>query len=385
MTRVEVSPVILKWAANRAGKSESIHLDFPQWVQWINNERKLTFKQLEELSKKTSTPLGYFFLKEPPVERLPIPHFRTIDNPNRVGPSPNLLETVQTMERRQAWMREYLIENENDPLPFVAKGKAVPHPIEIANDMRQELGLKNDWAAGFRTWQDALRLLFQKIEDAGILVVVNSIVGNNSHRKLDVNEFRGFVLVDNYAPLIFVNGSDGKAAQMFTLAHELAHIWYGASAAFDLQNLQPADNEIEWKCNLIAAEFLVPESELRKFWASVHLEHEPFQQIARRFKVSEIVAARRIYDLGLITKNKFFEFYQKRYIVELQESQVDDHNGGGNFYATQKFRISRRFAEAVIRATFEGKLLYNEAYRLTGLKSETFSKFAKYLGFEGEQ
>ena len=385
MTRVEVSPVVLKWAANRAGKSESIRSDFPQWAKWINKESNPTFKQLEELSKKTSTPIGYFFLAEPPVERLPIPHFRTIDNQHAVSPSPNLLETVQTMERRQAWMREYLIDHEYDPLPFVGKGKAIQTLNVIAEDMRNELGIKDGWVASCGTWEEALRLLLQKTEDAGILVVRNSIVGNNAHRKLNVNEFRGFVLVDDYAPLIFVNGSDGKAAQMFTLAHELAHVWYGISAAFDLKNLQPADNDVEWKCNLIAAEFLVPESEVRELWSSIHLEYEPFQQTARKFKVSEIVAARRTLDLGLITKNEFFEFYQNRYIVQLQESRDDDNSSGGNFFATQKFRISRRFAEAVIRATFEGKLLYNEAYRLTGLKSETFSKFAERLGFGGDQ
>ena len=222
MTRVEVSPVVLKWAANRAGKSESIRSDFPQWAKWINKESNPTFKQLEELSKKTSTPIGYFFLAEPPVERLPIPHFRTIDNQHAVSPSPNLLETVQTMERRQAWMREYLIDHEYDPLPFVGKGKAIQTLNVIAEDMRNELGIKDGWVASCGTWEEALRLLLQKTEDAGILVVRNSIVGNNAHRKLNVNEFRGFVLVDDYAPLIFVNGSDGKAAQMFTLAHELA-------------------------------------------------------------------------------------------------------------------------------------------------------------------
>ncbi|WP_233499908.1 ImmA/IrrE family metallo-endopeptidase [Geobacillus thermoleovorans] len=116
--------------------------------------------------------------------------------------------------------------------------------------------MEDGWASKQSTWQEALRNLIRKTEDIGIIVVINGVVGNNTHRKLDVAEFRGFVLIDDYAPLIFINGRDGKAAQMFTLAHELAHIWYGASAAFDLKNLQPADAEIENACNKAAAEFL---------------------------------------------------------------------------------------------------------------------------------
>ena len=212
-------------------------------------------------------------------------------------------------------------------------------------------------------------------------MVVNSVVGNNTHRKLDVEEFRGFVLVDEYAPFIFINGSDGKAAQMFTLAHELAHIWFGYSAAFDLRNLQPAENDIEQACNVVAAEFLVPETEFRKFWSKVKNDSDRYQKAARNFKVSEIVVARRALDLKFISWQEFFEFYQDRLNRELQQKQDD---GGGNFYDTAANRIGRRFAETVIRATLEGKLLYTEAYRLTGLKGGTFSEFAERLGYGGK-
>ena len=145
--------------------------------------------------------------------------------------------------RRQAWMREYLVEQGHEPLGFVGSAEIAEEPVRIAEDMKRTLGLGQNWTASQPTWSAALRELQRMIEDAGILMVVNSVVGNNNHRKLEVNEFRGFVLVDEYAPLVFVNGADGKAAQMFTLAHEMAHIWFGSSAAFDLRQLQPADDE----------------------------------------------------------------------------------------------------------------------------------------------
>lgn len=379
MTKVEVKPSVLQWAMKRAHRLDKLKDQFPHIDKWISQESQPTLKQLEKLAKATSIPLGYFFLSNPPEEKLSIPHYRTVKDEGAGQPSPNLLETVQTMERRQQWMRDYLIRLGNQPLDYVGRANLSTNPKLVARNMRKTLGLENDWASKQPNWQEALRTLIKKIEDIGIVVVINGIVGNNTHRKLDVAEFRGFVLIDDYAPFIFVNGRDGKAAQMFTLAHELAHVWYGASAAFDLANLQPADIKIENMCNEAAAEFLAPEDELFHLWKRVGTSEDRFKQIARHFKISEIVAARRALDLKLIAKEDFFLFYEA-YVKRLrQEEEETKTDGGGNFYAIQNMRIGRRFAEAVIRAAKEGALLYREAYRLTGLSGTTFDKFAEYV------
>lgn len=308
--RVAVSGSVLRWALQRSGRHAAVERKFPKLSEWLQNKSQPTLRQLEELAKATATPLGCFFLPEPPEDRLPIPHFRTVSAEAPTGASPDLLETVYTMQQRQAWLREYLIDEGNDPLPFVGAVSAEDDPQAIAQRMKEVLGLREGWAAQHPTWIAALRHLRRRSEEAGILVVVNSIVGNNPHRKLNVDEFRGFVLVDAYAPLVFVNGADGKAAQMFTLAHELAHILLGRSAAFDLRGLQPAADEVEKVCNRVAAEFLVPGEELHAAWALVGDDPDRFQHIARMFKVSELVAARRALDLGLIGKSGFFEFYR---------------------------------------------------------------------------
>lgn len=382
MARVDVKPEILLWALQRTGKEGALKEKFPMVNKWIRRESKPTLKQLEHFAKATATPFGYFFLSKPPQERLPIPHFRTLGDRPATEPSPDLLETVQTMERRQAWLCDYLVELGQEPLPFVGSATLGDDPKIVARKMRDVLGLANGWAAKCSTWEAALRMLREKIEEAGIVVVVNGVVGNNSHRKLDVSEFRGFVLVDRYAPLIFVNGRDGKAAQMFTLAHELAHVWFGASAAFDLEELQPSQNETEQLCNKAAAEFLVPEEELRKVWAGIERKPDRFQRVARNFKVSELVGARRALDLSLITRKEFFEFYQE--VRDRESQETDRDGGGGDYYRTLNSRIGRRFAEAVVRAAQEGRLSYTEAYRLTGLNSNTFSEFSRRMGLEME-
>lgn len=382
MSRVAVSRDVLHWAMDRASLTEAdLESRFPRIREWLTGASLPTLPQLEELARRTLTPLGYFFLDEPPEERLPIPHFRTVGDTAPARPSPELLQTVWAMQRRQDWLREYLRDNGEEPLPFVASATVHEPPVMVADRMRSALSLAAGWAMEQPTWEEALRALRGTMEDAGIVVVVNGILGNNTHRKLDVNEFRGFVLVDDYAPLAFVNGADAKAAQMFTLAHELAHIFLGSSAAFDLRGMQPADDPTEQACNRIAAEFLVAEERLRSVWDAVHREDRPFQALARRFKVSEIVAARRALDLRLVSRDAFLDFY-RRYREE-SELRAADQSGGGNFYSNQYQRVGLRFASAVLRAVQNDELSYREAFRLTDLYGRKFDEFASRIEGKG--
>ena len=381
MSRVALNRKILDWAIARSDMSlDSLEKKkkLSKVRQWATGESQPTLRQLEDLAKRTHTPLGFFFLEEPPEERLPVPYFRTLGDEALAGPSPDLLDTIHAMQRRQAWMREFLIEQGQEALPFVRSVKRDEPPQAIGQAIRSALGLDRGWAARQPSWTEALRVLRETMEAKGILVVVNGIVGNNAHRKLDPEEFRGFVMADEYAPLVFVNGADYKAPQMFTLAHELAHVFFGSSAAFDLREMQPADDPTEQACNRAAAEFLVPEQEMRQAWPSVRGDLEPFQSVARQFKVSAVVGARRALDLGLIDRDKFRAFYVA-YLNDERRTAARQSDGG-DFYANQNLRVGRRFARTVVRAAREGKLLYSEAYRLTGLYGKTFTEYAAALG-----
>lgn len=374
---------LLAWARQRAGLKEEdlahkVGVKLDTVLAWESTGR-LTMTQVEKLAHVTHTPVGYLYLDIPPVEKLPIPDFRTVaDEPIR-RPSPDLLETVETMQRRQAWMRDYLIDEGHEPLGYVGRYR-VDTPVDvIAANMRATLGLPGGWAESVSTWTDALAQLRHHIEEIGVLIVINGVVGNNTHRKLSPGEFRGFALCDTHAPLIFINGSDAKSAQMFTLAHELAHLWLGADGVSDLADFQPGPAQIERNCNAVAAEFLIPAAELRSCWPQVQTHAEPFKHLARRFKVSPVVAARRALDLGLVEREAFFSFYRD-YTAEERRS-ADSREGGGNFWNTQGVRIGQRFGTAIVRATKEGKLLYRDAYRLTGLNGPTFDSFVEKLGF----
>ncbi|MEI6315653.1 MAG: ImmA/IrrE family metallo-endopeptidase [Syntrophus sp. (in: bacteria)] len=379
-TQVPISEPILRWAMTRSGRGvDELQRTLPKLTKWLKGESRPSLPEVEKLAKETSTPLGFFFLSKPPTEQLSIPHFRTLGNQQSdQHPSPNLIETIQLMEQRQGWMREYLHEQGHKPLTFIHSANPGDKPEHVASEIKRTLGLSDTWASEQPNWTKALQELRIKIEETGILVFVNGIVGNNPHRKLEVTEFRGFVLVDDYAPLVFVNNADGKAAQMFTLAHELVHIWFGKSAVFDLKELRPADDAIERASNHVAAEFLIPAKQLHKLWPSIKDEPEPFLVIAQHFKVSELVAAYRTLNLGLIKNDEFSKFYHN-YEREIRDT-TKKSDGGGNFYASQNLRIDHHFAMAVISATREGRLLYRDAYKLTGLYGVTFERYAKTLG-----
>ncbi len=372
--RIALTTQTLEWAVGRSGRRADLVRRFPKLPEWLSGAVQPTMRQLEAFSKAAAVPFGYLLLKEPPAEKLPIPNYRTLEDEQLRRASPDLLETVYTMQKRQAWMREFLLEQGLEPLPFVGSAAITDDPISVAERIRETLNLEDKWAAAHSTWTDALRALRMRTEEVGILVVVNGVVGNNTHRKLDPGEFRGFILVDQYAPLVFVNGADGKAAQMFTLAHELAHVWFGSSAAFDLRALQPADNRTEQICNKVAAEFLVPAYLLNDLWPTVRNKSNPFQVIAKHFKVSTLVVARRLLDLEFITRDRFFGYYRE---WQSREDPRSPTSGGGDFYANQNLRIGRRFGESVVRAAKEGRLLYSEAYRLTGLYGATYQRYAE--------
>lgn len=376
---IAIKPEIIRWAVKRSQLAmDDLVQAFPKLGDWETGDGEPTLRQLEKLAKKTMTPLGYFFLDTPPVEKLPIPDFRTIGDRKIGPPSPNLMETVQTMERRQGWMREYVIEEGQDPLSFVGSVKITASALPVAARIRNTLGLSPDWAESHSSWEQALNTLRGRAEQVGILVARTGVVGLNNKRLLDPQEFQGFVLCDDYAPLIFVNAADFKAAQMFTLAHELVHIWVGRGGLFHMPRTMPHDDETEKFCNRVAAELLVPSHTLLDRWPGVKHSDEPFQDLARAFKVSAVVAARRALDLKLITKKAFFAFYDEDHQQwkNRRARQKAEKKGGGDFYRNQDAKLGKRFAYAIVRAAREGRLLYREAYRLTGLKGATFSRYA---------
>ena len=374
--RVNVSPERLRWARDRARLDvASLTQRFPKYPLWEAGTVQPTLKQLERVAKATHAPIGAFFLAEPLEEPLPLPDYRTLGGRSPSRPSVDLLDTIYLCQRRQDWYREFAQLERLDP-PRLLGSATIESGIEgIAGQIGEWLAFDVADRAALSTWEDALRLFIAHIDASGVLVMVNGIVGNNTRRPLDPAEFRGFALSDDLAPLIFVNGTDAKAAQMFTLAHELAHICLGQSALSDADLGSAPSHRIEIWCNRVAAELLVPRASLgEQHRAGADLAAET-RRLARHYKVSSLVVLCRLLDVDAISRDAF----EAAYASELRRF-ASAARGGGDFHPTLKMRVGKRFGQALVDSTLAGRTSFAECYGLLGIrKSATLRKFAAHV------
>lgn len=378
MNRVEVQPALLKWAIERSRRDpKDLLAKFPKLPDWQKGHEMPTLRQLEQFAHDTRTPIGYLFLESPPVEKVPIPDYRTIGSAEQQHPSPDLLETIYVCQQRQEWYREHARLHRLQTLPFVESAKLTDDEDMVASSIRKTLGYTLESQVAAKTWEEALTTLIALIDEAGVLVMRNGIVGLNTHRPLNPKEFRGFCLADDVAPLIFINAADSKAAQMFTIAHELAHIWLGTSSLDDV-SASGQQVDIERWCNGVAAELLVPLAEFNRYAEPGKPLRSEMDRLSRTFKVSTLVILHRMADAGAISRA------QMRAAYEHEEGRLAElaRSSGGNFYTTQAARVGKRFARAVMTDTLEGNTLHRDAFRLLGVTAKTFDTFGEHVGVE---
>jgi Zn-dependent peptidase ImmA (M78 family)/transcriptional regulator with XRE-family HTH domain len=378
-TRVEVNPELLAWARQRSGMAfDDLAHRFPKLTAWERGDQLPTLKQLENFAQATHTPIGFLFLPQPPQERIPIPDYRTIGDTGVGRPSADLLDTIYQCEQRQDWYRDFALLNHERAVEVVGSLTTSVPVVDAASSMRA--ALEFDARERGSTWTEALRVLVDHAEALGFLIMVSGVVGSNTHRKLNPREFRGFALADQLAPLVFVNGADTKAAQIFTLLHELAHLWLGGTALDSADLIEAPRDGVERWCNQVAAEVLLPISAVSRELEPQETLTETIERLARSFKVSTLVALRRLYDAHYLTWNEYQIAYEAEFqrIMNILGSRAPD---GGNFYNTQPARLGKRFTRAVVTSTLEGQTLYRDALQMLGFKKvSTLNQLANHLG-----
>lgn len=371
METIKLTPQVLEWAASQIGSSL---FELAHGISKRSAERivggELTTPQALKFAKIAGVPFGYLFLDEPPQARkLGVADFRTLPDANPLGR--DFFEIFDDIEYKQAWYREYLQSVGAEGPEFVGKFRGViPAARTVATDMRHVLGLPEDAVATLRNADEHFALLVSRCEDVGVLVFKNGVVGNNTRRHLSVQEFRGFVLSDPLAPVVFINGADAPAAWVFTLVHELAHIWLGESGVSDAAPM--ANNPRERLCNEIAAEFLVPAESLRTLWtvAEAMSPSDRIELARRRFRVSSLVIARRALALGLISQTLYAAVYEIA-----KKSRKGTGEGGGDFYRTLATRNSKKFSQRVASLAVSGSMSLREAGRLLNTNPNNVVKF----------
>ncbi len=374
---------VLKWARERRNITENavakrLGTSVDKVRSWETNagDDHPTIRQAQNIAGFLNVPLGYLFLSDPPTLSVEIPDLRTIAGGPVQNPSPEFIDHLYDLLRKQSWLREYRQSQNMAPLPFINRFPPGTSVDVIAEDICQVIGIDAEARRATTNWDAFLTALVRKAEAVGILVMRSSIVESNTHRQLSVEEFRGFAITDEIAPVIFINSRDAKVAQIFTLAHEVAHLWIGKSGVSN-QNyaLRPDQqvNAIDRLCDKVAAEVLVPRADFINRWNAEETAHN-IQALAAHYRVSRFVVLRRAYDLQVISEEEFRNYYD-----EFRGDYHEPSRERGNFYNLFLARNSSTVTYAVLTATYEGRMSRLEAASLLNVRAETVDKARKKL------
>jgi len=378
---VEISPAVLAWVGQQISAENDTQIT-ALLSRWMNKKEKPNTKTIRRVSQATHIPFGYFFLKYPPQEECDLIHCRTINSTSIKTQSRDFIDVYNSMLNVQNWMSEYNRETLGlEPLSFVGRYNENNSPMEIAVNIRHELELSEDFFIQEKSSESSFNYLRKRISESGILVMKNAVVGSNTHRKLDIKEFRAFTIINNYAPLIFINGNDTKTGKLFSLAHELAHIWIGSNSLFNDLYSNLSVSKSEQICNAVAAEILTPISIFKYKWTESKIDSiAKISILADVFHCSKLVIARRALDLKFINQKTYTEIQsQTRTQLETSPSDSKSKFGGGSFYNTLKSNWDKNFILALDYSTKAGTTPYLDAYRLTGFKSKTFQNLVAKL------
>ena len=377
---IALNPEALRWAVTRSGiPRERLEGKFASLPKWESGERRPTYAQAKRFAKAVHIPFIRLYMP-PPEEIAPIPDFRVTDGGKPDRMSPELIDMIHACQRRQYWYRDYAIANYQPELDFVGSATTATSPREVADDMRRRLGFNMGSRMDEGRAVSAMQSLVDRIEEIGVLVMTSGVLGNNSRRPLDADEFRGFALSDSYAPIVFVNGRASEDAQMLTLVRGLAHVWLGSSGVTNMglkaaKGLPPKE---VW-CGDVAAELIVPEDELRSRFADAVEASASVSGLAEIFGVSERFILVRLLSTGLIDQDRF-EPESALAQSGLPWARSGKGAGGRGFHRILAKRVGRRFGSAAVSSALEGGTLHRNALRLLGISSvDALMEFAGHL------
>lgn len=373
----QINHRMLTWARERSGIAlpefaAKCGVTVDRLRDWEDGKHPLTFNQAQNYAQKAHVPFGYLFLRQPPVDELPIPDLRTLGDRGVDRPSAELLDLVKMTVQRQQWYRDYLLGELVAPCDVVGRGRGKDNVLDIVSDMRQQLSVGLHPTRGDS--DEYYRKLVEKIESLGVLVMRESFLGHYT-RMFRVDEFRGFAIADEYAPVIFVNHADAPGPRLFTLIHELCHIWLGITGLSD--GSEDAHRDSEKLCNAVAAEFLVPEAEFRPLWRALEDWKVNLPSLEAHFRVSKWVIARRALTLGYISAIQYQNFISEQIALWKQREKSDQKI---SHYRVKNAQISSNFSRAVLSQAFNGHILLREAGELLNVKPANIQKFANEVG-----
>lgn len=385
MVEALITREMISWAIERSQEpldniARKLNIKAEKLSAWEKGDTRPSIRQAQDLAKKLYIPFGYLYLNTPPKESLPLPDLRNVADATPRKPSPNFLDVLYDAFRKQDWFREYLQEEDAPELKFIGRFKLNSDIKNVGQDVRDILGIDDKLRQNCANWEQFLTEFIRRTEQARILVLRSNIVGSSKSRPLDVEEFRGFAVSDKLAPLIFINESDYKVAQIFTLAHELVHLWIGQSGISNpnyMLRSKEQKNAIEQFCDRTAAEVLVPKDDFLARWNHFYNLDKNLDRLARHYRVSQFVILRRAHEFNEIKDDEF----QIKYQQLLEKPPREKKDGFRNYYSSVLSRNSATLTRSLVLAASEGRALPTEAARLLNVGVIQLKAIENYILF----
>ncbi len=392
--KANITPSVIMWARETAGFSsveevaDKIGRSSEEISKWESGELKPTIAQARKASEVYHRPLATLFLPHPPKDFSILKDFRRLPEDFPKEFSPNLRLMIRQTQQRQDWLSDFLKEEGSSPIKLIGSASMETDPTKLALKIRGELNLKHEDIRRCAGRNDALKLWINAAEELGIFV---SQAGNMQYEKIGLEEARGFVLTDEFAPFIFLNYQDAKVAQIFTLAHEIIHICLnepGVSNLWPRGRISQDASRIETYCNLVAAELILPQNEFVPIWRKLD-KSEPLndriEKCSKHFKVSREVIARRLLIMHIIKQDKYIELAEQfhREWIEFKSKERTKISGDNSYphpYTLKVINNGRSFSRVVLTAYQEGRIGGRDTSDLLKIKLNKLSDYAEHAG-----
>ncbi|MEO5368614.1 MAG: XRE family transcriptional regulator [Magnetococcus sp. DMHC-1] len=388
-----INPEVIAWARKTSRLSieeaaRKIGRTSEDILAWENGEKLPTLAQARKAAEVYKRPLALFYFPKPPKDFSVLKDYRRVPEGESEEFTPELAYLIRQTQNRQEWMREFLMAARVQPLGFVGSTNTKEEPIKLASKIRQAVGVTSEEISQTRTVDEALLLWITKTESLGIYVFqAGSMLG----QIIPPSVARGFLLTDEYAPFIFLNYQDAKAARIFTLAHELVHLWIGEPGVSNLENSGPPRNtkdRVEVYCNQVAAEILMPWDSFVIQWESMDPDAPQMERIAlaaNKFKVSREVVARRLLNMKKMNQedyDKTIEQYRdewKKERLNIKEKNKKNDESAPVYHPMKLNSNGKSFSRTVISAYKRGELSGRDTSKLLDMKLNHIPKQAKLL------
>lgn len=383
-----LTPRILKWARESARISiedaaRKVNVSPERLSQWEEGGDYPTIRQASILAKAYRRPLSLFFLPEIPQDFLPLQDFRSDDS---VELDTAALFIIREVQQKQNWISNLYRDMGEEELPFVGKYSLKDAPDVVAEDILETLGI----TPGFYE-QKPIREWIKKAEKAGVFISRTSFI--HSKLTIDKNVIQGFAISDSFAPFVFVNSKNWEAPQLFTLVHELAHIWIAQSGVsneidIDLSKKRKSKyHPVELFCNEVAACALMPSRLMMDMPYNSYESYNGIFEMAKSFGVSSLAFLYRSFNLRLVdlhtyrelkgvAEDKFQDFLERE---EIRKKKSKEKEGGPSPYLLRLNKNSRLFTRIVMDSYKSGAVSPSIASSLLNTQINKFDKFEKLL------